>query len=206
MEKKSKVKRKASRFLASFFWVVLVLLAILFFWGSINQNSFHLIGFNNFFRFVLQIFLVILGILMVFVSLTDVRKRRIERRKKAFLLRTLKEQKILLQKKFTVNASTLNFALPTEEEKKENVLPKESFILEKNEKNDQQSILSAQTNLGEIEQKTNDLGEQDKIVVEDSLIAKEESFADFSPEWQAFLLENEKKSSVEKLNQMLKIN
>jgi len=142
--------------------------------------------------------------MMVFISLKDVRRRRIEQKKKNVLLKTLKKQRALLQKKFTVESSALNFALSSEEEGERQDFPKAEDNLKVEEKKMSEKIIEEKI-FSEEEISKKVVGQIDRPKT-GSLIVEEESFSDFSPEWQTFLRENEKKSTIEKLNKMLEIN
>jgi len=119
---------------------------------------------------------------MVMLAVSDKKERIIQRRKRRRLLNILESQKKSLKNHFTLkkeesasrfSRSSLNFAVDWE------VSSEEKTCKEPTDKINQSQINLARS------------------------MAEGEDISSFPPEWQEFLLENEGKEPVEKLNKML---
>lgn len=161
----------------------------------------------------LKVLLIILVIAVVVWSYQYNRKRELEIKKKKRLFNVLKKQKNILKQKFAIidesqsnssivepekNNSALNFASTPEESEKDHFSPidieKENIIAKE----------PIQSNLLQLDT----IYKTDKIINPSESIAnvivEGEDISTFPSEWQEFLKENEGKSALRKLNEMLK--
>lgn len=158
--------------------------ALLFFLSSYGPA----VSVEMFFEGTFQGILMMLAIVMVAIAVYDREDRVLKREKKSHLLKKLKKQKDILRKRFDLQRnltaksqdvghepaqSAINFA---------NEDATVSTIVEKS--SPEEKIVDSQMNLA-------------RILIEG------EDISSFPPEWQEFLIENEGKEPIEKLNKIL---